>query len=315
MVRMNRKKRKDATKEKTRRTMAKLADWFDEELFEINVRRALSSSIADMTIRSIPKDSSLMITEMSGNLFLGKIGEGYVERCKTILFEGWNHKYSVVTYGNKMAEVIRNWRGHENIVFENTDEDGENFDIWYRVSFDTHAAIKDIVAHIINLEKEFVGQTEIALDKGSIKKNALKNEEKFSFNVLLPLFRSMGYQDVQYNHGPREFGRDITFSDIDKLGIRRNFGVQVKAGNLTGEANSELDGLIGQIDDALGMPHLNIYSRESRYITDLIIAISGKFTGNASEKICEKTQRKNVHFLDIDKIQELAERYLGTKIT
>ena len=75
------------------------------------------------------------------------------------------------------------------------------------------------------------------------------------------------------------------------------YGVQVKAGNLSGEAGSEIDKIIAQIGDAFSMPYLNTTSREKRYISDLIIAISGRFTENAKDKIVEKVNRGNIYFL------------------
>ena len=149
------------------------------------------------------------------------------------------------------------------------------------------------------------------LNPGSIDKQALRSEEVFSLCVLLPLFRNMGYESVHYNHGQREFGKDIIFSEHDKLGGTRNFGVQVKLGDVSGEANSEIDKLIGQANDAFKMTYLDIYSKKRKKITDLIIVISGKFKGNAPQKICEKVHNKNIYFIDIDKIQELIEKYLN----
>lgn len=303
-------------KSRIKKEIARLADYHYDNHYEISLSRALSSNLASFKIRSIPQDISLMITHESGNVFLGENHkENYVSRCKTFPIEDWDHEYSLKTFCTKMSEVIKKLeKSIKNIEFDNVDSDGDHFDVWYNIKFDEGVTIKDVVAYITNLEKELVGYTEIMLTKDNIKKRVLKNEEEFALNVLLPLFRSMGYLDVQYNHGPKEFGKDITFSDIDKMGIRRNFGVQAKAGNLTGEASSELDHLIDQIDDALKMSFMDIYSKERRRITDLIIAISGKFTGNAPQKICEKIPNENVHFLDVDKIRELLTKYMNTQI-
>ena len=67
----------------------------------------------------------------------------------------------------------------------------------------------------------------------------------------------MGFTDVKYNHSKREFGKDLTFSEMNKFGVRRNYGVQVKAGDLSGEAGSEIDKIIAQIEDAFSMPYIN----------------------------------------------------------
>lgn len=153
--------------------------------------------------------------------------------------------------------------------------------------------------------QEIEGHTERLLEGEELSSEILNDEIKFTVEVLLPLFRNMGFIDVKYNHGKREFGKDVTFSEIDKFGVRRNYGVQAKAGNLSGEAGSEIDKIIGQINDAFSMPFVDTTSREKRYISDLIIAISGRFTDNAKDKIIEKINRGNIYFFDIDKIQEL----------
>ncbi|MHA1280754.1 MAG: hypothetical protein ACTSQ8_26705, partial [Candidatus Helarchaeota archaeon] len=79
--------------------------------------------------------------------------------------------------------------------------------------------------------------------------------------------------------------------------------------------SSDIDKIIGQVEDAFSMPYIDVTSREKRYISDLIIAISGRFKGNAEEKIVEKTKRRNLYFLDIDKIQELLTKYMRKKVS
>jgi len=79
---------------------------------------------------------------------------------------------------------------------------------------------------------------------------------------------------------------------------------------LSGEAGAEIDQIIAQIEDAFSMSYVNTTSREKRYISDLIVAITGRFTDNAKDKIIEKVNRRNLYFLDIDKIQELLTQYV-----
>ena len=58
------------------------------------------------------------------------------------------------------------------------------------------------------------------------------------------------------------------------------------------------------------MPYVDTTSREKRYISDLIISISGRFTNNAEAKIIEKVHQLNIYFLSIDKIQELLTAFM-----
>lgn len=89
---------------------------------------------------------------------------------------------------------------------------------------------------------------------------------------------------------------------------------KLKLETYQGEAGAEIDKIIGQIDDAFSMPYIDTTSREKRYISDLIIAISGKFTGNAEDKIIEKIHKHNIYFFNIDKIQELLTHHMKKKL-
>ena len=61
------------------------------------------------------------------------------------------------------------------------------------------------------------------------------------------------------------------------------------------------------------MPFYDLYTKQKQRISKLAIIISGKFTENAIEKICEKIEshvvRNNLTFIDGEKIQTLAEQF------
>jgi hypothetical protein len=64
------------------------------------------------------------------------------------------------------------------------------------------------------------------------------------------------------------------------------------------------------------MPYYELGSKEPRYISTFVIAISGRFTANAREKIAEKIPKGilgSVYFLDRERITELVERYWKSK--
>ncbi|MEN6459960.1 MAG: hypothetical protein ABFC94_01135 [Syntrophomonas sp.] len=71
--------------------------------------------------------------------------------------------------------------------------------------------------------------------------------------------------------------------------------------------------LVAQAIDAFKMPFYDVYSRNRVRISKLIIAVSGKFTLNAIEKIVEGITdyplKNNLIFIDGEKIQTLLERY------
>lgn len=170
------------------------------------------------------------------------------------------------------------------------------------------AAIQDGAA----LLSKVVTEAEIALSGVTWKKEYETKESLFCTEVLAPLLRRMGFLNVRYTHGNREYGKDFTFSELTQFGDFRHFGLQAKAGDISGGVNAEIDEIIGQIRDGFEMPYYELGSKDARYVSVFIVAISGKFTANAKEKIAEKVSKGvlgSVYFLDRESIVELVERY------
>jgi hypothetical protein len=118
---------------------------------------------------------------------------------------------------------------------------------------------------------------------------------------------------VKYNHGNKEYGKDITFARRSEFDEYEYYGVQVKYGDVSGGASGDVNELVAQAIDAFKMPFYDVYSRNRVRISKLIIAVSGKFTLNAIEKIVEGITdyplKNNLIFIDGEKIQTLLERY------
>lgn len=234
----------------------------------------------------------------------GYAGTAFIETH--IYRKYWYHKFGASQYVNAMKRAIEiRKESDKDVEFFDIEDDGAHIFLTYEIFFFQDIPIDQAYQRYQEVTQEIEGHTDRILEGEEISGAILNDEVKFTIEVLLPLFRNMGFFDVKYNHGKREFGKDVTFSEIDKFGVRRNYGVQVKAGNLSGAAGSEIDKIIAQIGDAFSMSYIDTTSREKRYISDLIIAISGRFTGNAKDKIIEKVSQGNIYFFDIDKIQEL----------
>lgn len=222
----------------------------------------------------------------------------------------WHHKFGALQYVNAMKKAIETRKKSEQDVESyKIDDDGAHIFFRFDIFLLEDMPINKAVRRFKQIVQEIENHTERLLEGEYISSEILDDEKKFAIELLLPLFRSMGFVDVKYNHGKREFGKDVTFSEIDKFSVRRNYGVQAKAGDLSGEAGAEIDQIVAQVEDAFKMPYVDTTSRERRFISDLIVAISGRFTDNAKDKIVEKANRRNLYFLDIDKIQELLARY------
>jgi hypothetical protein len=155
-------------------------------------------------------------------------------------------------------------------------------------------------------------EAEIALGGIAWKAEYATNESAFCEEVVGPLLRRMGFLCVHYTHGTREYGKDFTFSELTPFGVLRHYGLQAKAGNVSGEVNSTIDELVGQVADAFNITYIDISSAESRCISTFIVAISGGFTANAKEKIVHKVtpgRRGSILFLDRETIFELIARH------
>ena len=152
----------------------------------------------------------------------------------------------------------------------------------------------------------------MALNESYWDERYLKDESLFVNNLVLPLLRKMKFLSIQHNHGAKEFGKDIVFSKIDEFGFIDYYGIQVKAGNISGKVNSSIDELIGQINDSFLIPYKQIGIENNLYINAFYIIISGRFSENAREKLLHKMNpvfKGSVKFIDKDKILELIYKY------
>jgi hypothetical protein len=282
---------------------------------------ALKEEMKGFNISSIPDgfyfcpiekmEGAVRIVNFEGEISSDKEKIGIASMDIHIYRKYWDHKFGATQYvtAMKKAVEIRN-KTNKDVEFNEIEDDDAHVFFRYDIFLLEDMPIDIAYQKFQEVVQEIEGHTERILEGEELSKEVLGDEPKFTMELLLPLFRNMGFIDVKYNHSKGEFGKDVTFSEIDKFGVRRNYGVQVKAGDLSGEAGAEIDKIIGQIDDAFKMPYVDTTSREKRYISDLIIAISGRFTNNAEVKIIEKVRQLNIYFLSIDKIQELLTAFM-----
>jgi len=197
------------------------------------------------------------------------------------------------------------------IKLESYDDDGTWIHLIYSsiIPADDCNTVIDISEQIIS---EIDGTAELKLGGEILEPNNIQNEKGFSLQIILPILRNLGFQNIKYNHGKREYGKDVVFSRLTEFSELEHWAAQVKFGDISGEANSEIDKIIAQLDDTFKMPYYCIYTRRKERISKLLFIISGKFTENAIVKICEKIEinalRNNIVFIDGDKIQNLIEK-------
>lgn len=187
---------------------------------------------------------------------------------------------------------------------------GEDAFIWLEEPlYPSYSLEKNITVFAKNIN-ELLESVKIGLGKNLLGERHFTSEKLFCEEILTPLFRHMGFESVIFNHGSKEFGKDYILTEMTKINTFRYYGVQVKAGNIDGGVNSQIDNIIFQIRDAFEMPF--VFKNENKYISELYIIISGRFTSNAKEKIRYKSSKGifgAVHFLDKEDIENLIVKY------
>lgn len=192
------------------------------------------------------------------------------------------------------------------------DDDGAYINLTYVTELEVET-FDELFHSIDELYNEIEGATDIALRSPFAKIESCRKESDFSMKILLPLFRALGFCNVKYNHGNKEYGKDITFARKTEFDDYEFYGVQVKFGDVSGGVKGDIGEIISQVNDAFMMPFYDVYSRRKVRIAKMVVAISGKYTSNAIEKIIDgitdSPTKNNIIFLDGDKIDTLMERY------
>ena len=145
-------------------------------------------------------------------------------------------------------------------------------------------------------------------------------EDQLSQEVLIPLFKEMGYKDVFYYHGGSgEKGKDIVFWESDKLGARKNFAVVVKSENISGQAKTA-KGTAGevatQIQQAFGAEYSDPITTEPQQVHECWVVTSKtikKESEDAIRSIIKPNYERHVRFIDGEKLWKFVEKHLGTQ--
>src|SRR5258706_15994129 len=105
---------------------------------------------------------------------------------------------------------------------------------------------------------------------------ASMKEDQLQQEVLIPLFRSMGFRDVHLHQGSSEIGKDIVMWKEGDLGERVNYAVVVKAKKITGKARGKSSAaeVRFQLEQAFGTPWLDPKTTEERRVERCFVVCS-----------------------------------------
>lgn len=152
----------------------------------------------------------------------------------------------------------------------------------------------------------------------SLTKQQLQNmkEADLRIQVLIPLFRAMGFNDVSHYHGGTgEQGKDITMWRENVLGDREYYAVVAKAGRITGEAKGKGSAaeVQMQIAQALGSKFTDTADLSERHATRCWVVSSHEIKKEATESIKSalgpRATDGSVRFIDGDELWELIQRH------
>lgn len=164
---------------------------------------------------------------------------------------------------------------------------------WIHLAYSAEIDAEKLVTAVQLAEQivaEIEGAAEMRLGAELWAPMDARDEQEFTLRTVLPILRKLGFQNVRYNHGKREFGRDVVFARVTEFKDLEFWGAQVKFGDVAGGADAEVDELLGQIEDAFMMPFYDLYTKQKQRISRLAIIISGKFTDNAIERSARRSK-------------------------
>ncbi len=221
----------------------------------------------------------------------------------------WEGKYGLSTFLAAINEIIDDINNITTYEIE-IEDDWKVLHVRFKV--ERGFILNDLVKKHTEQLNQIIKQAERVLSGVIWRKEYESNEDLFCTELIFPLLRKMKFLDVRYTHGVKEYGKDFTFSEMTKFGNLRHYGLQVKAGDISGKVNAPIDELIGQLNDAFSMSYREVGATDERHISIFIMAISGHFTDNAKDKIIKKIPshfKGCVYFIDRDKTLELIENY------
>lgn len=276
-----------------------------------------------INIASVPYDFDIEICQSQSDAAVVINVPAHFKRIGEKEFFVWYEEVISRKYWNGSVELKLYMETKKNIIEERSREVGdivlEYYDdngacIWLKYCTNTNAdSIENLLIDIEQLYGEIQGATDIALGLPFQQIENCEKENEFTIKILLPLFRKLGFVNVKYNHGNKEFGKDVTFARRTEFDEYEYYGVQVKYGDVSGGVHGDINELIMQAKDAFSMPFYDVYSRNKVRVSKVIIAISGKFSLNAVEKIIEGIQdyplKNNLIFLDREKIENLMSKF------
>ncbi len=137
-------------------------------------------------------------------------------------------------------------------------------------------------------------------------------KEPAVYPLMRDLLRSMGYRKVTITHGTLEFGRDLVFLEVDKLGREIWRGIQVKATKLSASKASTESAreIIHQCEEALETAYTTTTGERVR-LREIWLVTTKPLPEQTKLAIAGRLKERHlVHILDGADVADLLDKYL-----
>jgi hypothetical protein len=119
---------------------------------------------------------------------------------------------------------------------------------------------------------------------------------------LIPLLRRLGFIKVEYTHGTTEHGRDVVFAEIDRFGLLRFYGAQVKMGSLNADRGGvDFREVVAQLNTAWEQPYKDAATGTEHRLSGVYLVVPGNITSVARDRLYEQTGQW-LHMVDADQL-------------
>ena len=143
------------------------------------------------------------------------------------------------------------------------------------------------------------------------------SEAKFREQVLIPLLKAMGYNDVDHYHSMWELGKDIVGWKEAEDRTREYVAVVAKIGNVNARATGDAGTVATQVRQAFGSRYRDKITGEERRIHGVIVASTGSIKEPSKKAILtqfEEHLQRHVRFWDGVTVAELVAEYLPKRM-
>lgn len=137
------------------------------------------------------------------------------------------------------------------------------------------------------------------------------NEDDFRDEVIIPLFKEMGFNGVKNTHGSMEFGRDVVFYTVDPFGNKTWHCSQLKVEQIHGTKSNEgnYGEISSQIKAAFSTPYRHAVSGDKVNMTTMYVITSQDFTDEAEIALISEFGDKPVYLIDGEDVMDQVTAY------